>query len=278
MTFPVVESVRRHFSTSNTTQKRLFIPATVQSGWLLLGLISQELGNSFNSIAPGWTEIQGGAHQAHVVAKIADGSEGGGSALFTTISAFGYSCHCYAISGWSGNLADIAMSRDDSGGSSNVNPDCPSLTVPWGAQDTLWVAFASHKATVSVSVGPTGFTSPIWDSNTSSGATETCISCTDEDNIATKDPSAYTVSVSQQWGTATIAIKPAAVTVDIEALAYDPIEDRLFVELSGTNPDLKVIPSASIQTSQTWVGSFQPVTSPGITVPGDGQNVILTIN
>jgi hypothetical protein len=90
----------------------------------------------------------------------------------------------------------------------SVNPGPPNLVPSWGAEDTLWIAFESNVAARTTSVYPYA------DNNltvaTSTGTNATLAYCEQSVNASSSDPGAFTISVSENWGAQTVAVRPAA--------------------------------------------------------------------
>lgn len=108
------------------------------------------------------------------------------------------------------NATNVAVSGSTS---TSTTPDPPSLDpANWDAEDTLWLAVTSVDASRTVSAYPS---SPDTFTNTgylasggNSGATLGWARL--EKNAASVDPGTFTISSSDEWVAATIAIRPAA--------------------------------------------------------------------
>lgn len=276
MAFPQTTDPTRHASTTNQANHDVPMPATVPAGALLIACISLDATNPFTVIPSGWTNLGSGAGIGHVFAKVADGSEGGTTPRWQTTSALGWSSHVYLITDWFGSLSGVEAAMDNL---ATGDPDPPSLTPSWGAADTLWIAYAGQQATETVSSGPTGYSTPIVDSDTSSAAKETSMSCRRDLNAVSDNPSVFDTNVAAAWRAFTIAIRPESINPgEIKALAYDQFTDRLFIEFNGTNPEVRVVSDSSIRAVGDWLTGFSNVTSPGITVPTNGQNMVVMNN
>ncbi len=206
--FPVVEDVTQTLSGTNTTSHTVNLPATVNSGDLLI--IVCRVGGTINSIPSGWTVFV--SHTANpVYALIADGTEDGGTATVGTSSASVGAFRVIRISNhgvdlvglWNGS--SVYIGHVSSADPPSVNP------VDWDVLDTLWIA-----TTVTSNSGQTITGYP-------SGYTNTGYSITGFTGVATafknsaaasEDPGAFTLGASGAWLARTIAVSPVTTGAD----------------------------------------------------------------
>lgn len=193
------------------------LPATVNAGELLLIAFNYRAGNkalTAGSTAAdlGYTEVvnatRGTRGRLYVWYKEAAGTEGGTS-LDMDCSANG-DAHAqyviYRIQGWD------AVHAADSDGSSN-SPNPPSLTVPSGADDHVWLAFcAAADDGASVDTFPTNYTNGGYERRTppSTNNSATIGWARRELNTATEDPGSFGLSESESWVTGTVAVTPGS--------------------------------------------------------------------
>lgn len=130
---------------------------TVPSGWTLKGTINS-LAGAFASQGPG---------QTHVLARIADGTEGAtvaisdvGTSQFVRAVAI-----TRAISGWYGDLDDgVAVAMGD-------QPDPPELNHGWGSDDVLWFTGIAGRRTQWNATRPSGWSEGGFASNPATSST-----------------------------------------------------------------------------------------------------------
>jgi len=144
--FPVVESTTTGQSNANTTSHSVTLPATVNSGDLLVAVFTVD-GNSAvtwdNATAGTWTELfntTGSTAVRHLVRyKVADGTEDGLTLSIGTASEQA-SWRILRISGTTGNIEAGTPATAASTDTHAEFPNTPSLTPSWGSKKTLWIA------------------------------------------------------------------------------------------------------------------------------------------
>lgn len=214
MAFPTVESLIREITGSASTSHTISYPATVSSGDLLLCIIG--VGDETNDVGwPGtWTEIQdandGATSEFSIGYRIADGTEGGGSFSVSFTASNRRASHLYRISGWHG--ATVPEVGTLASGTS-ATPDPPSLSPSWGAEDTLWIAYArSERGDNTYTGAPTNYTNLAYDNDGAGAGAGAVASARRELNASSEDPGAFTPSSSAAWIANTVAVRPAAST------------------------------------------------------------------
>lgn len=209
MAFPTVQSVTGTAFSSAATSFAVAMPATVNSGDLLVMLFGAGAGGS--TPPTGWTLID--AWNANVIfARAADGTEGGTTATVTIGASSKAAALVYRITGWinSGTITNDVKKAD--GASDGANPDPPSLTPGW-TDDTLWLAMAWSNASTTLTSVPTNYTSgQVQASGGTGGATTkyTVFGAQRQLNAATEDPGTFTIGSSNTSIGMTVAIRPAA--------------------------------------------------------------------
>ena len=201
------------------------MPATVNLGDLLLVFISLHY-TSFNSPATiqtpsGWTEVWNARHtvssnviEVGVYARVSNGTEGGTTVDFVTSgtnpNANG-AAQCYRITDWFGSLSGIEVGTENSGAS--ANPDPPSLTPSWGAEDGLWFVVAgAADDDATVNTYPSLFGNGV---DTTSGASANNRSSIGvarrETSLTVINPTTFTLSEAELWISQTLAVRSAEV-------------------------------------------------------------------
>lgn len=209
--FPVIESVTETTFASDTTAHVVSMPASVNAGDALIVIFTND-GSATVTTPSGWTQLytlaNGTALTGGAYAKVASGSEGGGTVDFVTSATESASAQCYRISGWHGLIAGIAAGTAGST-TTGTTADPPSLSPGWGALDTLWLATCHTSTTQTISSGPTNYTN-LTQTTSGSGTTfAQTISARRNNNTATEDPDVFTTSgtgASKVYNT--LAIRP----------------------------------------------------------------------
>lgn len=223
MAFPQVASTAFDADTGDTTTHDATIPSGTASGDLLImlaGLYWPTDEPSVTGMPSGWTQLasdaETGKAKAEVWYKISDGTE-----TDFTYGSDGVSTACKTrmlrITDWHGTTPPEEAGTN---GPFDAQPDPPSLTPSWGAEDTLWIVFAS--------VDSGRFTA--WPTNYSDNQHEDdfgstfagVASATRELNAASEDPGEFTTDNNGGWGAQTIAVRPAGAAADTgEANAFN---------------------------------------------------------
>lgn len=160
MTAPAIESTTNTSFGSDTTSHVANYPASVTAGWLLLILASFDGTTTVNT--PSGYDVVGSGNQGDasistaVFAKIAAGSEGGGTIDVTTSNVQQGGVQILAISGWKGALADIIKTqRNNELGYGGPGMPAGSDT-PWRKIDYRYIRVMSKTSTSSFNSAPSG--------------------------------------------------------------------------------------------------------------------------
>lgn len=163
MTAPAIESTTNTSFGSDTTSHVANYPASVTAGWLLLILASFDGTTTVNTPAGGYNVVgtgnQGDASiSTAVFAKIAAGTEGGGTIDVTTSNNQQGGVQILAISGWKGALADIIKSQRNN----ELGYGAPSMPaaadIPWRKIDYRYIRVMSKTSTTAFNSAPSGLT------------------------------------------------------------------------------------------------------------------------
>lgn len=214
MAFPAYESTTPTASVGATTSHTINMPATVNSGDLLIAVNATFPDTAINEIS-GWTKILGDLDTAvagvmAILVRVADGTEGGGSYDFTTTSNSRMVGHIIRVSSWYGSLPGVEVGGVS--GATNAAPNAGEMTPSWGSADQLWIWFvAAGDDDATISAAPTGYSNLV--STPSGGGTNAgCeVGTATKTSTATSDnPDAGTISETEGYQTGVIAIRPAA--------------------------------------------------------------------
>lgn len=228
MTFPAIadSDTTSGTVTSNSTSWTLTYPTNLAAGDLIAFVMATD-GAPTVSTTEGfslYSDATGTAVRWQVLLKIADGTETG---TFTaTISASEQGAwRGWRITSWFGsglpNSTPITSSATANGTGvairsitgASTTPD-PGSTNPsdWDIEDTLWLAIAAIDTSRTVSDWPDTTTDN--GSSVSGGAGGATLAwCRFESAAASWDPTTFTISASDDWGTAVIAVRPAPARV-----------------------------------------------------------------
>ena len=137
--FPQVESVTETSFPSNTTTHNVSMPATVNSGELLIAHLTFDDSASVSSTPSGWTLID--ANRLNLYMKVADGTEGGTTVDFPTAAIQAGAAQVHRISDWYGDLSGVEHAATTVEGDGTLL-DPPEVTATWGRANNLWLVLA----------------------------------------------------------------------------------------------------------------------------------------
>ncbi len=215
---PIVESVTPSTFSSNTTTHNVNMPGSVAAGDLLIALFTNDGSATVSDPdgAGGWEQIttqnNGNSVRGSVWAKVATGSEGGTSVNFQTSANETAAAQVYRIAAgsWSGSLS-TGVDAANGPSSTTSSPNPPGLNpAAWGAENTLWLAYAAGGTYTSISSPPSGFSDP-QHSNGGTGTSGASVGSARRSSISeSEDPDSFSMNASQASTTFTIAVRPAA--------------------------------------------------------------------
>ena len=209
---PVVASVTETAFGTATTDHYVDMPATVNTGDLLIVLFTNDR-DATVTIPGGWTELASDANVPHVrfsvYYKIAGGTEGGTTVNFITSAAEEAAAQVYRITNWHGTtppeISTAAIGTSTAPNSASLDP------AGWDVADTLWLVVAGQdrgdqSGTMSYPAGYTDGTCTLSSDGLGSCRTHSARRVL---AAASEDPGANTLPVSEQWVAFTIAVRPA---------------------------------------------------------------------
>jgi hypothetical protein len=205
---------------SNSTSWTLTYPTNLASGDLIIALVATDGNPTVTLAGSGWfsvTPIDAINTGLSLYKKASVGTETG---TFTaTLSATEQGAwRIFRITGWEGTLGSSwtgssagAVTTDNVGpGVTGVsaNPDPPAVNpANWDVEDTLWFAAIAVDTSRTISVYPLANRNTADVSGGAGGATLGV--CTTTSAVASLDPGTFTISTSDDWAAATIAVRPA---------------------------------------------------------------------
>lgn len=227
MTTPTVESaVAKEFATPATSHL-VDYPVTVNAGDLLLLIFARDDTGGITE-PTGYTTLDdeaiAGSGQIGIYAKVAAGTEGGGTEdLVTSVIQEGCS-QIFRISGWGGTIAtdiDIALPVAET----TTTPDPPSVTAGWGADTNLFITIVGASNDDAIATGAPSSWGNLLTVRANAGANNSPSIHTARlaSGNATENPGTFTLDESETCESFTLVIKPG--TLNIGAL----IKQRLFI-------------------------------------------------
>ncbi len=197
-------------STGLTTSHTVNLPASIAADDLILAYFTCDGDPTITWPDASWVSIGvldagGTGNSGQVRYRIADGTEG--ASITVTTSVAENSAHqTYRITGWHGTTAPEFAS---SSWGSTANPNPPSLTPSWGAEDTLWFASVEiNSGEVSISVFPANYGNGVTRDSTGGFSGTTLGVSRRELNATSDDPGTFTISASHFCAAHTLAVRP----------------------------------------------------------------------
>lgn len=197
-------------STADSTTHSITLPSTVNSGDLLLIVVSVDGDPTTMSFsgAGTWTSLYNttGSLIARCAQwKVADGTENAANVTLTLGAAQQAAWHIFQITGHGSSVETV----NSYNGSGTAITFTTSLSPSWGSAETLWIA-VGHASNAPTVTYPSDYSNGLR--TVSSGADNTLIwSATLNQTSTSETPNSDgTLSASQQQTNYIIAIKPAA--------------------------------------------------------------------
>jgi len=290
MAVPTVNDSNSGSETSNTTTHTVNLPATVSAGELLIvwmafdGAPTVTWDNTSHGTWSNHIDTPGPSSACKLVvkAKVADGTEGGGTLSIET-SASEQSVHrSVSIGTWEGTLAGgLNVPAAATGTSSTPNP--PLATASWGNVDRKTIAIEGCDGARTVSAYPASYTLNQFSDASGGGAGCGLGSAgRNQTGVGNQDPGTFTISSSDQWVAATVSVRGGVAGV-IGSLSQTL--GALLLAASGlvgvggiSTPALGALTSsASSQVGvagalQTPLGALTPASSGDVALVGTSQN------
>jgi len=211
---PVVASVTETAFGTDTTDHYVNMPATINAGDLLIVLFTND-GSATVTTPAGWSLLasnaRGTAVRCSVYYKIAVGDEDGTTVNFVTSANEQAAAQVYRITNWHGTTPP-EISTAATGTSMAPNP--ASLNpAGWDVADTLWLAVAGQDR--GDQSGTTAYPASYTDGTSTQSSTPATVGVCRTHSarrvlaVASEDPGAFTIPVSEEWVAFTIAVRPA---------------------------------------------------------------------
>lgn len=226
MAFPQTAAPTETIFNTGATTHNVTMPATVDSGDLLVALIGMT-SNGDNNTDPviatpsGWTRLDydtdfigsssDGAGGVYV--KIADGTEDGGTVNWSTTATTRGVAQVYRVTAWNGTSSGWSIA--ELSGFATTTPDPPSLTPSFGASDTLWMVMGFWlQDNELISAASANYTDAVDTITAFSGSNDMTIgSFRRELNAASEDPGTFTLDASAHGTVWTVGIQSTTGTI-----------------------------------------------------------------
>ena len=236
MAFPTIATSAVGDQTSNSTSWTITYPSSIASGDLLLVIISSDGTATASDAATGFTLVRAAvdgdtaANKIVIFEKIADGTETG-TFTYTNSGSEQGSWLALRITGWYGSGLPANGAGQQDGDGMSIVSYAPAATSPgtailvgvsggamnpanWDVEDTLWIACGAWDSTPTATAKDANYTYPTGMPRTSGGAGGAGLAVSYRENaVASEDPGDYTISASENWVSAFIAVRPAAAAV-----------------------------------------------------------------
>ena len=209
---PVVNSTATSREASDVTTHTITLPATVESGELLLVICS------FNGVPTvtwdntshgTWTQINNAGNatvRLVTQVKVADGTEDGGTLSVTTSVGEKSATVAFAIGTWEGTIAGGVQSPATTNGN-NQAPDSAAATDSWGTVPRKTLTMFAQEFNQAVDAWPSGYT---LDQQlfTSTGTGSTSVGVAGRNGTeGSQDPPAFDTNVTAAWRASTISVR-----------------------------------------------------------------------
>jgi hypothetical protein len=205
--------------TSDSSTWTLTYPTNLVNGDLILAFLA--IDNDSNDPDPTWssgwvkTTLSAGTIDFVAAKKKSDGTESGNFNL-SLLSAQQGAWRIFRISAWEGTLGTgmqsssgaVQLSTGVQGSSTLPNP--PNLDpTNWATENTLWFALAAADGSPTFSAFPSSYTNTSGD--VSGGADGASLGIARLIlNTSAQNPGTFTISASNDWWAATLAVRPGA--------------------------------------------------------------------
>lgn len=214
-TVPTITAETGNVDNTEGTSHTVVLPATVNANELLLVLIT------FQNPTPGavvvtwddsthgtWTQLLNqGNGRVMVYAKVAAGTEDGGSLSITTDVSARHARRTLSIANWEGTIAGGVNLTSVASGTSTA-PNSTVATDSWGAVARRTITFYQGDGTLTDGPDPSGYTLNPFTHATGGASTDTTLGGAMKTGIeGVQDPGVWTISASVSWRAFTLSIR-----------------------------------------------------------------------
>jgi len=216
MAFPSFRTVAQTSQVTEVTAWTMNLPATVESGDLLIAFCAIDGAGStitWDQSSHGtwtnqWTDSSTAGISATCWAKVADGTEDSGTLSLTVDAIEAGMMYAIAIQDWEGTLSGVSVGTFAGGNS--ANPDPPTVTAAGGSGDNLFIILQANDSTRTATAYSANYTDN-QATAASGGGVGAGFSVSSRNLAASSDnPGTMTISASDNWTVNTIVVEPAA--------------------------------------------------------------------
>ncbi len=208
---PTVAATATSTDNASDTTQTIALPASISSGDLLLMMLGYTAAIVSTTTPTGWTLLVADtsipASQGALVAfyRQADGTEGGSVDVTTDVNtAAGGST--YRITGHE-DPATQAPEVTSVTLATATNPDPPAITPTGGSKDYLFIACLMQDGNPTPTGSPANYSNELATSIAFGAVSNRTIER--ELTASSEDPGNWTIAISNEWGTYTIAVHPS---------------------------------------------------------------------
>lgn len=234
--------------TSNSSSWTLTYPTNLQSGDLILALVATDGSTGGASWPSGFVTAMNspGAVSLHGAKKVSGGTESGSFTLTLPGSEQG-SWRVMRIIGWEGTLGTTFYNSATDGSVSGLVgnaavgastfPDPPPLDPSnWGSDPTLWISAMAADTSRTVSAYPSNLTTDNGYLASGGAGGATLGWARTESVLKSLNPDTFTISASDDWAAATIAIRGYTPPSDVEFRASNAGTATGATSITATRP------------------------------------------
>jgi hypothetical protein len=198
------------FGTSATTSHNVNMPATVNTGDLLVVTLATRSDSSYTTPS-GWNLVSGsqdavvGQVKMATFYRVADGTEGGTAVNFVTASTSTAAASVRRYQ--AGTFTGTPEAAVATGGS--ATPDAPNLTPSWGSTKCDWIVSCAIVQGTAVSAYPYA-TDNAFQNSGGTGTTQVSqATCSTQVDAASLNPGTFSISGGsvRNWVASTVAIR-----------------------------------------------------------------------
>lgn len=214
--FPTVSDSNSGADSNAVTSHSLVLPDTIAAGDVCVAVFTVDGSNNTitwdNTTAGAWTALYENqstdpvdSFQASAFKKVMDGTEDSATLSIATASAEQDSWVVFCFAGTEGSINAV---QGTVATGSDANPNPPSETASWGADDNLWFVVTSNDSGTNGAISAWPCADNQGQASGGTGSNVVTGWCTEQDASAANDPGTFTKAGSDGWVAATFAIQP----------------------------------------------------------------------
>lgn len=209
--FPVVTALSGNNSGGNVTTSTVDIAALVGTpdvGDLILVGVAWDSGAPNDVWPAGYTDVISVSFNGALRIKYRLWQAGDSTSIAITHDSDSAAWEVVRVQNGTFDHSTAPVGSTTSGNSTNPDPVSFNPST-WDVEDTLWVAFAANDGNVAITAGPSGYSGFRNDRVAASTGVGIAVAWV-QNAAASEDAGAFTM-VTEQWGAATVAVRPVRV-------------------------------------------------------------------